>query len=147
MKKRYQIGDLVKISSRFDLAQWRGHTALVKRIDGGLLTLEILGPGSEVTCTFEDFIGERLGNLRDFYTRPDFSECFYTIEYSQYSNDNGMYPFHVGTLKKALEDNLRDYYHHNRQENKWQIIYTGSYEDCHRELAKLQKIKQREWTS
>lgn len=71
MKKRYQIGDLVKISSRFNLSQWRGHTALVKRIDADLLTLEILGPGAEVLCTFEDFIGERLANLRDFYTRPD----------------------------------------------------------------------------
>lgn len=72
-------------------------------------------------------------------------EHLYAIEYSQYSNDNDMYPFHIGTLKKAIEDNLVDYYHNNRQENKWQIIYIGGFEDCHLKLAALQKEKEKEW--
>lgn len=65
---------------------------------------------------------------------------FYALEYSQYSMDNDMYPFHIDTLSKAIKGNLADCLCNNRKENKWQIIYIGTEEGCYK---MLETVKQR----
>lgn len=50
---------------------------------------------------------------------------FWALEHSQYSEDQGKYPWHIGYLSTAIESNLRDCQHNNRGPNKWQIVYIG----------------------
>lgn len=64
----------------------------------------------------------------------------YCLEYSEYSSHHG-YPWHIGTLFDATENNLQDFYWNNRQENKWQIVFVGSQNDCSLELDDLVKKK------
>jgi len=52
------------------------------------------------------------------------------LEHSQYSEDRGMYPFHVCLFDEAVRTNVQDYHHNNRGENKWQVIFTGSPDEC-----------------
>ena len=54
----------------------------------------------------------------------------YCLEFSEYSNKRGMYPFHYGTLDDAIKHNIRDMYYGNRGENKWQIVYVGTAQGC-----------------
>ncbi len=54
----------------------------------------------------------------------------YCVEYSEYSNKNGMFPFHVGPLDSAIKKNLRDFWHNSRGDNKWQIVYIGTVDKC-----------------
>jgi hypothetical protein len=61
----------------------------------------------------------------------------YSLEYSRYSDERGKVPFHIGPLKDALEHNLIDFYHNQRGENKWQIVYIGTPEDCYRVMEGL----------
>ena len=61
----------------------------------------------------------------------------YSLEYSRHSDENGMYPFHIGPLWDAVKHNLSDFYHNNRGENKWQIIYIGDIKDCYKLADRL----------
>jgi len=54
----------------------------------------------------------------------------YAVEFSQWSQDQEKYPWHIGLLCDALMNNVEDYYHNNRQENKWQIVFIGSQDEC-----------------
>ena len=55
-------------------------------------------------------------------------EC--CLEFSQYSKDREMYPYHVMELDQAIRDNMQDSLYNNRGSNKWQIIFIGSIEHC-----------------
>lgn len=65
----------------------------------------------------------------------------WTLEHSQYSEDNKLFPFHVQTLKETVEDNMRDYLHNNRGQNKWQVIFVGTQEQCSRLCDELVRRK------
>lgn len=68
----------------------------------------------------------------------------WTLEHSQHSEDAGMYPWHIGPLKDAIEGNLRDCQHNNRGPNKWQIVYIGpDGESCGKVCDQLIRIKGR----
>lgn len=67
----------------------------------------------------------------------------WALEHSQYSEDKGMYPWHIGPLLSALESNLVDCQHNHRGANKWQIVYIGpDFESCHEVLEQLSSHKQ-----
>lgn len=69
-------------------------------------------------------------------------ESLWALEHSQYSEDNDLYPYHVGPLSEAIRGNLQDYYHNNRRENKWQIVYIGpNFESCSRKIEQLEKLR------
>jgi hypothetical protein len=74
---------------------------------------------------------------------PESSDV-YSLEHSQYSEDVGMFPFHIGPLGSALRDNLQDCHYNNRKENKWQMLFIGSQEDCHKVMERLIKDRQRD---
>lgn len=62
----------------------------------------------------------------------------WVIEYSEYSDKKGMYPFHVSKMDEAISGNLRDFLCGNRKENKWQIIYwDASWQSCQDHLEIL----------
>lgn len=61
----------------------------------------------------------------------------YALEYSQYSADKGLFPFHYGPLGDALRHNLIDFWTNQRGANKWQIIFIGSPADCQRVMDGL----------
>lgn len=66
----------------------------------------------------------------------------WALEHSQHSEDEGVYPWHIGTLKDAIEGNLRDCQHNNRKRNKWQIVYIGpDLESCQKACEALEEIK------
>lgn len=70
------------------------------------------------------------------------TDGLWALEHSQYSEDTGMYPWHIGTLKSAIEGNLRDCHHNNRGENKWQIVYIGpDFESCQKVHEALLEMK------
>lgn len=46
----------------------------------------------------------------------------YTLEHSQWSQDQGLFAWHITTLEEAIERNLQDCFHNNRGPNKWQIV-------------------------
>lgn len=52
------------------------------------------------------------------------------LEYSEHSSVNGLFPWHVGTLDDAIENNIRDMFYNNRGPNKWQIVWVGTAEEC-----------------
>ena len=54
----------------------------------------------------------------------------YALEFSQYSDDADMYPFNIDTVERILRKNVRDMYHNNQGDNKWQIVFVGSHSDC-----------------
>lgn len=63
---------------------------------------------------------------------------FYALEHSQYSESSGKFPFHIGPLEYAVDSNLVDFFHNNRRENKWQIVFIGrSLEECRQVMARL----------
>lgn len=68
-------------------------------------------------------------NYRE-YLKSIIHEDIYSLEHSQYSEDKGMFPFHIGPLYDAIEHNMTDYHYNNRQRNKWQIIFIGTMGDC-----------------
>lgn len=74
---------------------------------------------------------------------PESSDV-YSLEHSQYSEDVRMFPFHIGPLGSALRDNLQDYRYNNRKENKWQMLFIGSQEDCHKVMDELIRSHRRE---
>ena len=55
----------------------------------------------------------------------------YTLEHSQWSADQGLFPWHITSLEEAIECNLQDLFHNNRGANKWQIVGVfGTVEEC-----------------
>jgi hypothetical protein len=52
------------------------------------------------------------------------------IEYSWYSENNGMYPLHIDYLHRIVLANMNDFWSNRRGDNKWQIICIGTYEEC-----------------
>ena len=66
---------------------------------------------------------------------------WYSLEFSQYSENQVRYPYHVGPLHDAVEHNLIDFYHNNRGENKWQIIFIGTFEECNDAIKTLTENK------
>lgn len=55
----------------------------------------------------------------------------YTLEHSQWSENEGLFPWHVTSLDEAIERNLQDCFHNNRGPNKWQIVGVfGTLEEC-----------------
>jgi hypothetical protein len=58
----------------------------------------------------------------------------HALEYSRHSEDMNGFPFHIGTLETAVKKNLMDYYENNRGQNKWQIIFIGTYDECQKVL-------------
>lgn len=68
----------------------------------------------------------------------------WSLEHSQYSEDEGKYPWHIGLLKTAIESNLTDCQHNNRKENKWQIVFIGSVEECQKACEALTQLKIKE---
>lgn len=64
-------------------------------------------------------------------------EDIYSLEHSQYSEDRKHFPFHIGPLSDAIKHNLQDYRYNNRGQNKWQIIFVGSIQDCYRAMNTL----------
>jgi hypothetical protein len=73
------------------------------------------------------------------------TEELYTLEHSQYSEDSGAYPFHVGTFTDAVKLNLQDYFYNNRGANKWQILYIGTREECFDMLEHFEAKKVKAW--
>jgi hypothetical protein len=65
----------------------------------------------------------------------------YSVEYSQYSEDNDMYPWHITPVHQALNDNVKDFLHNTRKLNKWQIVFIGSWEACHARIDELIRAK------
>lgn len=66
----------------------------------------------------------------------------WALEHSQYSENNGLYAWHIAPLKNAIEHNLRDCQHNNRGPNKWQIVYIGSSFDlCKKACDELRLLK------
>lgn len=61
----------------------------------------------------------------------------WVLEHSQYSEDNGMFPFMVTTLLDSLHHNLNDFQNNNRRMNKWQIIGIGTATACYDSLAAI----------
>lgn len=57
----------------------------------------------------------------------------YALEHSQYSEDNNLCCFHIGPLNQAIQANMRDCISNLRQSNKWQVVFTGTYDECHRQ--------------
>lgn len=54
----------------------------------------------------------------------------YTLEHSQYSEDTGIFPFHIAPINRTVKRNLIDCRDNHRKKNKWQLIFVGSFEDC-----------------
>jgi len=67
----------------------------------------------------------------------------YCVEYSEYSVQNGMIAFHLGTLKEAIFNNVQDMNHNNRQENKWQIVFIGTLKESSKAFTTLSRNKKR----
>lgn len=61
----------------------------------------------------------------------------YSIEYSQWSMDHNLFPWHWTTLEDAIHKNRIDMVHNNRGNNKWQIVFIGSLDACINELERL----------
>jgi len=62
----------------------------------------------------------------------------YTLEHSQWSENQGLFPWHITSLKEAVEFNLQDFFHNNRGPNKWQIVGVfGTLEECTAAMDKL----------
>jgi len=59
------------------------------------------------------------------------------LEHSQYLEDWGRYPFHVGPLCSALEDNMEDCLYNYREANKFQLIFIGTKNQCATQAAEL----------
>jgi hypothetical protein len=66
--------------------------------------------------------------FQDLYNQAN--EQIYCVEYSECSNQHGMFPFHTCTVGEAIRSNIEDMYHNNRRENKWQIVFIGSQREC-----------------
>lgn len=69
----------------------------------------------------------------------DYPGGLYSLEHSQYSEDKGSFPYHVGPLDNAIKHNLIDWEHNSRGENKWQIVFIGTMLDCHDAMNALIK--------
>jgi hypothetical protein len=68
----------------------------------------------------------------------------YTLEHSQWSQDQGLFAWHITTLEEAIERNLQDYFHNNRGPNKWQVVGVfGTLEECATAMDKLIDAKAR----
>lgn len=65
----------------------------------------------------------------------------WTLEHSQYSEDLGKYPFHIENIERTCENNLKDCIHNHRKDNKWQLIFAGTFEDCSKLLDELWEKK------
>ena len=62
----------------------------------------------------------------------------YTLEHSQWSENEGLFPWHITSLKEAVEYNLQDCFHNNRGPNKWQIVGVfRTVEECTAAMDKL----------
>lgn len=63
------------------------------------------------------------------YTNP--LEGLYALSHSQYVEDSpsDRSPYHIDRLHGHLFDNMRDCLHDFKQD-KWQIIFIGSFKDC-----------------
>ena len=61
----------------------------------------------------------------------------WAVEHSQYSEDKKMYPFHLAPIEHTCKRNLVDCFHNHRRENKWQLIFVGTLDDCSRVIDGL----------
>lgn len=52
------------------------------------------------------------------------------VEHSRYSEENQMYPFHLGTLQDAVKCNLRHFKTDHRGPNRWEIVFVGTLDQC-----------------
>lgn len=65
---------------------------------------------------------------------------YWSLEHSQHSENQGLFPWHISPLDEAVKRNLEDFHHNNRGPNKWQIVYIGrSIADCDRKMNELRR--------
>ena len=78
-----------------------------------------------------------------FSIEEDKEPC--SLEYGRWSDENGLFPWHITTLKDAIHRNRIDLFHNNRGQNKWQIVFIGpSFEACSNEMDRLiRQLEQR----
>jgi hypothetical protein len=65
----------------------------------------------------------------------------YSLEHSQYSESKGLFPYHICPLADAIQRNLQDCIYNNRGENKWQIVFIGTFEKCQLTMNEIIKTK------
>ena len=61
------------------------------------------------------------------------------VEYSEYSKQKGMYPFHVDTLDRLVKQGFEDMISNGRGENKWCLVFCGSEHQCHAFTSEMTK--------
>ena len=54
----------------------------------------------------------------------------YALEFSQYLHEKNGYPFMLDNISSTIKKNVHDMYHNERGNNKWQLVFIGSYEEC-----------------
>jgi hypothetical protein len=74
--------------------------------------------------------------IREYYASIGLGK-WYCLEHSQYSEDTGLFPFHIQELVYTVEDNMKDYARNSRGQNKWQVIFIGTYDECHDFASRL----------
>ena len=61
----------------------------------------------------------------------------YSLEHSQYSEECGTFPFHITTLGSAANDGMEDLLYNTRGPNKWQVIFTGTWDECYQTMRRV----------
>lgn len=69
--------------------------------------------------------------LEDWLIKYNPLNGLYALSHSQYIEDSASSrePYHIGRLHSDLYDNTRDCLHNYKQE-KWQIVFIGSFSKC-----------------
>lgn len=67
---------------------------------------------------------------------------YFALEYSQYSDERGLCPFHISPLTDAVSANLSDFFNNDRADNKWQVVYIGaSLEECNEAMRNFNLLR------
>lgn len=68
-------------------------------------------------------------------------EELYTLEYSRYSEQNKMSPWHIDTLDRTLKKNMEDCITGRTGKNVWMVIMVGTHQQCKDALYAMERIK------
>lgn len=81
--------------------------------------------------------------LKDWLIEYNSLGELYALSHSQYIEDfstSGRDPYHIGRLNTHLFENMRDCLH-NFKQNKWQIVFIGSFRGCTERISDLRIMK------
>ena len=65
------------------------------------------------------------------------ASALFTLEHGQWSEDQGLNPWHVDTLERTIRKNRQDCIDNRTGPNKWQLVFLGTSEECFAELERL----------